>query len=181
MLKALQKALGVQPKAEEVAGPAVEAAVAELSATLDATRAEFDEFKQTAEALLVAADAEKAELVAKLEEANAKLAAAADVLASAEADKEAAEAAALAAKLNARKEKVLAAVGTERADALLQVTEEMDDAAFDAVLSAIGLGAKAEAESQMFNEVGVAAEADAAKVVDESPEMKILKKKYAKK
>jgi hypothetical protein len=42
------------------------------------------------------------------------------------------EAAAL--KLTARKEKVVASLGTERAEALLRATEGMDDAAFEAVL-----------------------------------------------
>lgn len=181
MLKELQKALGIKPAEKQAVGADVEAAVAELSATLDAARAEFEEFKQTAEALLAAADGERAELTAQLAEANKKLADATAAFTSAEAAKAEAEAAALAVKLDARKEKVIAAVGTERADALLTVTEEMDDAAFDAVLSAIGLGVKAEAESPLFNEVGVAGEADAAKVVEESTEMKILKKKYAKK
>lgn len=177
MLKALQKALGgnaadAKLSAEDVTA-AVQAAVAEL-------RTEFDEYKQTAEALLENAEAV---LVARTAELDAALARVKELEAStvdAEAAAAAAEAEALARKLAARKEKVVAAIGTERADALLKVTEGMDDAAFEAVASALGVSAAAEADSPLFKEVGADAQADASKV-EESAEMKILKAKYEKK
>lgn len=170
MLKALQKAVGIKPEA---------------NAELTALQAEFNEFKETAEALMAAAEEREAELAAKLEEANAKLAEVAEAVAAAEAAKAQAEAdalaaveAALAAKLAARKDKLIAAVGTERADALLAL--EMDDAAFEAVVAALGVSAAVEAASPLFNEAGVDAQADAAQVV-ESAEMRILKAKFGKK
>jgi GTP cyclohydrolase III len=85
-------------------------------------------------------------------------------------------------KLAARKEKVVASLGTERADALLKVTEGMDDAAFEAVVSALGVSAAVEAASPLFKEVGVDAKADATKVREESARNEDSQaKKYAKK
>lgn len=183
MLETLRKALGgkeatkpdqteVKLTAEDVTA-AVQAAVAELNG-------KFDEYKQTADAAMAEAaekitglQGELAAMAGKLTEAQAALDAADE-----EAVKAAQEAAAL--KLTARKEKVVASLGTERAEALLKATEGMNDAAFEAVASALGVSAAVEAAAPLFNEVGVDAQADASKVV-ESPEMRILKNKYAKK
>lgn len=183
MLETLRKALGgkeaTKPDQTEVklttedVTAAVQAAVAELNG-------KFDEYKQTADAAMAEAaekitglQGELAAMAGKLTEAQAALDAADE-----EAVKAAQEAAAL--KLTARKEKVVASLGTERAEALLKATEGMDDAAFEAVASALGVSAAVEAASPLFKEVGVDAQADASKIV-ESPEMRILKNKYAKK
>lgn len=194
MLKQLQKALGMGDKtaeAQEKVEPTastetleVRLNTEEIQAAIDAAvaelRAEFDSYKETAEAMVAQAEEQAASLSAQLAEANAKLNAATEALTVAAAEKAAAEAEALAQKLAARKEKVVAAIGTERADALLKVTENMDDAAFEAVVSALGVSAETEANSALFKEVGASGEADASQVV-ESAEMRILKQKYGKK
>lgn len=191
MLKELMKALGKGEKAEEVIQPeqeastesivaegelVVEAVTEELVANTDFAllQAEFDLFKQSAADAASQAAAQVAELVSKLDEANAALAAIA-------AEKAAMAAEAEAKRLAARKEKVEAAIGTEKAAGLLLATEGLDDAAFNAVVSALAGSVEAEAETELFKEVGVTAEADAAKVVTESAEMKILKQKYQSK
>lgn len=184
MLDALKKALG----SKEAAKPTLEvkfsdeqmaAIQADIAAAVAVARAEFEDYKQTAEAMVAAAEEQVATLTAQLAEANEKLGAAAAAIVDSEAAKQAAEASALAAKLAVRKEKVVAAIGTARADALLTVTEGMDDAAFDAVLAALGAKADAEAADPLFNEVGVEAQADPAQVTnEESKEMKILREKY---
>ena len=82
------------------------------------------------------------------------------------------------AKFAARKEKVVSAIGTEKADGLMLATQGLDDAAFDAVVSALAGSVDVEASKGLFAEVGVSASADTTKIVAESPEMKILKQKY---
>lgn len=176
MLDKLKKALGGKEAAKPVEQLEVKLDTTEVQAAIDAAvatvSAEFGEFKTSAEAAMLEAAEKITSLEAALAEANAALEAA-------NADKAQAVVDAAALKAAARKEKVIAAVGTERAPALLTVTEGMEDAAFDAVLSALSTGAKAEAESPLFTEVGVDAQADTAKVVEsESAEMKILKAKY---
>lgn len=131
---------------------------------LDAMKAEFDGVKAGFESVI-------AELTGKLEAAEAALAAVA-------AEKAELVAKAAAVKLAARKEKVIAAIGTDRADALMAATEGLDDAQFSAVVSAMAVATDAETKSPLFNEVGVTAEADAAAVVEESVEARILKQKY---
>lgn len=193
MLKELQKALGITPKVEATA-PTLEVKIsaedvqAAIAVAVESLRAEFDEYKQTAEAMVAAADEQVALLKAEIETLGQALTATETALAEAQAaldaaDEEAMKAAAeaAAAKLEARKEKVIGIVGTERADALLKVTEGMDDAAFEAVVAALGVGVEAEAKAPLFKEVGVDAEADTAKVVGETAEMRILKNKYGKK
>lgn len=169
MLKALQRHLGGKP-AEQLTIELNEAIAAGVAEALSGLQAAFDEFKTEAEAHATGLSEALTATENKLTEVQAALEAAA-------ADKAAAEAAAQAAKLEARKEKVLGIVGTERADALLKVTEGMDDTAFEAVVAALGVGAAAEAASPLFKEAGVDVAADSA-AVTETPEMKRLKAKY---
>lgn len=76
----------------------------------------------------------------------------------------------------ARKAKVETAIGeNEKAAKLLAATENMEDAQFEAVVSALAGSFEAEAKTEMFKEVGVAAEADASKV-DEDPVQKLAAK-----
>lgn len=181
MLKKLMKAAGLtaDTSANELVEAVVEAAdlvsaaVVVPAADVEALTAEFAEFKASAEAA-------QAALTVTVAELTTALATATEALAATKAEAAQVAAAALATKMEARKEKVTSLLGTVRADALLQVTEGMDDAAFDAVVSALGIGAEAEAEAPLFKEVGVAAQADAA-VVTESAEMRILKQKFGKK
>lgn len=177
MLKALMKAAGIKQEekpVEAAAEPTQELTLvvdtSAVQAELDGLRAEFESFKETAEQMVAVAEAQVAELKAALDAANAALAAA-------EVEKIDAEAAAEAQRLAARKEKVEAAIGTEKAAGLLAATENLDDAAFEAVVSALAGSIEAEAKTSLFKETGVAAEADAAQV-EESETMRILKAKY---
>lgn len=183
MLKELQKALGLgKPEAakpaEATESLAITVDTTAIQAAIDAAvtelRVEFDAFKETAEGMVASLSEELTATKTALEAAQAALGAAeakeAELVATAETK-----------RLAARKELVVAAVGTERADALLTATEGLDEAAFSAVVSALGVSATVEAASPLFTEVGVTAEADTASVVAESKEMSILKKKYAKK
>lgn len=182
MLKELQKALGMKPAEKQVTTETLELKLdtSDIQATVDAMKAEFDEFKQTAEALLAESEAKTKSLTEQLEAANALVADFRAAAVMAEAEKLQAVADAAAAKLAGRKEKLVALLGTERADALLTVTENMEDAGFDAVVSALGVGAAAEADAPLFKEVGATVEADAAQIV-ETAEMRALKSKYGKK
>lgn len=177
MLKELMKQLRAEPKAAEVAEEVVELAV-EVAPQVDAAAhealvQEFEAFKAEANALVAQAEGDSAELISKLEGAWA-------TITSLEAQIAEMNASALAAKLSARKEKVVAAIGTERADSLMAATEGLDDTAFDAVVSALVGKGEAEASSDLFKEVGVTAEVDASKVESETAEMKMLKAKYNK-
>lgn len=186
MLKELMKAAGLtsdkaeKPQAAQAEGTGLvvkfdAAQMAEIQASIDAAvaeaKAEFESYKETAEGLVAAAEAQVASLTAQLTEAQVALAAAA-------AEKQALVEDAETKRLNARKEKIVAAIGEAKAPALMAATESLDDAAFDAVVSALVGGVAAEANSPLFKEVGVAAEADASKVVLETPEMRALKDKY---
>lgn len=186
LLARLAKAVGIAPTAtaevvEQVA-EAVAAAPAEavaeqvietLSIAIDtsALQLELDAIKAEFGVQLDAANAALAELTGKYEVATAQLAAIA-------AEKAELVANAAAAKLAARKEKIVAAIGTEKSDALMTATEGLDDAQFNAVVSAMAGSVEAEAKTDLFKEVGVTADADASKVTEESAEMQILKKKY---
>lgn len=125
--------------------------------------------KPTPEATLSAEDvlalrAALDESKAALEAANGKivaLTAIVDEAAEFKASKEKAEA---DAKLNARKDKVVAAVGTAQAEAIIAATASMDDTGFDAVMAALSVKAVAETSGALFKEVGVDAEADQTKV-----------------
>jgi hypothetical protein len=136
----------------------------ELNLTIDTSdiRAELEAFRQEANALLANAETQIAELTTQLaattaekESVSQKLEVATAALVEVERVKQAAIEEAKAAKLAARKEKVVAAIGTEKAQGLLSATEELDDAAFGAVVSALVGSVEAEAKTGLFNEVGV--------------------------
>lgn len=110
-------------------------------------------------------------LLSQLEEAKAALAEVEAAKASLETDK-------LAKQLAARKQRVEMAIGTEKAPALLAATENLEDAQFEAIVGAMAASFENESKSQMFQEVGVSAEVDPTKTVEESAEMRALKQKY---
>ena len=83
-------------------------------------------------------------------------------------------------KMAARKSVVEASIGTEKADAFLAATAELDDVAFQSVASALASSMDVEANSAMFKEVGVTGKAESISV-EETQEMKQLKQKYAAK
>ena len=80
-------------------------------------------------------------------------------------------------KLTARKSLIVDAVGTARADAIFDMSKEMDDKSFGVMLNAVATSMKQESDSEMFKEVGVAGEV-AASAEEESLEMKLLKAEY---
>lgn len=102
-----------------------------------------------------------AELTSKYESAQA-------ALAEIEAAKSALIAEQIAAKLAARKEKVETVIGTAKAPALLSATESLDDAAFEAVVSAIQGSVEQESKSELFREVGASGSADALNVEEDA-------------
>lgn len=84
-------------------------------------------------------------------------------------------------RMDARKEKIVMSIGTAKADALMAATESLDDAAFEAIVGAMAVSFETEANTAMFKEVGVTAEAEAALVVEESSLEAALKQKYRSK
>lgn len=168
-------------EATEQVTEAVEQAVETLTVKIDASevQAEIEKLQAQVDAVTAEFGAKLEEAAAALAEMTAKFEAAQAELATLAAEKAEMVANARAVKLAARKEKVVAAIGTEKADGLMLATEGLDDAAFEAVVSALAGSVDAEAKTELFSEVGVAAEADAAKVVEESEEMKLLKQKYS--
>lgn len=167
MLDKFKKLLGAAPEAEAVVeAPVVEAQAVE-TALADDMQAKLAQLTVDIE---VAAGA--------LATMTANYEAAQGIINALTAEKAEAQAKADVAKFAARKEKVVAAIGTEKADGLMLATAGLDDAAFNAVVSALAGSVAVEASSKLFSEVGVAAEADAAKVVEESKEMALIKQRY---
>ncbi len=109
-----------------------------------------------------------ATVLSQLAESQAALAEVTAALTAVHEAKELAEANALAAKLTARKEKILAALGTERADAFMAATEAMPDAQFDTVMAAMAVTSAGEASSPAFTETGVEASANVDALVAEA-------------
>lgn len=146
-----------------------------LTVTVDATavKAELAQLQAEFESNI-------SELKGQLEAAMASVEELKSALDAEKAAKEELIAKAKDAKLAARKERVVAAVGTDKADGVMAAVESLDDAAFEAIVSAMQGSVDAEAKSSMFKEVGVTAEVDASKVAEESQEMKLLKAKYKK-
>ena len=108
---------------------------------------------EAAQAALNAVTAEKAEMIVKTE----------------------------AAKFAARKEKVVLAIGSsEKSEALMLATQDLNDVSFDAVVKALAGSVDAEASSSLFTEVGVSANVDTTKIVGESSVMKLINKKNNK-
>lgn len=113
----------------------------------DAVLAQLAAVTADLESVKAATEAMKAEYEAKL-----------SAYAAAE---EQAKADALAAKMDARRKDVEAKMGTEKAAAFLSATEGMDDEKVDSFLQIFATNATAEANSEMFKEVGVETKADA--------------------
>lgn len=187
MLKSLMKAVGIGEQADTAKADTETNAELQTTISLAVTAAveglvaEFEAFKETAEAMVAQAGEINSLLAAQLAEATTKLAdtenrlsAAYELIGSLSDDAE-------CKRVATRQDKIVAAVGELKAPALLAATDSLDDAAFDAVVSALVGGVAAEAASPLFTEVGVTAEVDASKIVVESKEMQILKKKYPKK
>ncbi len=139
--------------------------------------AEFVAYKDEAEGVVQAYTTQVNELTTALADAAEQVASLTTALAEATAEKTAAVEAAAAQKLADRKEKIVALVGEINADAMLQVTTDMDDQRFETFIAAIsGVQAK-EAKSPLFKEVGATTDVEVPQTT-ESAEMKLLKAKY---
>ncbi len=142
----------------EEQGAQAEMSVANMAAELSALQASFASQSESFAAL-----------AQQLADAQAALSAV-------EGAKAALEAEAKNKQLAARKQRVEMAIGTEKAPAMLSATEQLDDAQFEAIVSAMAMSFETEANSQMFKEAGVTAKAEAV-ADEESLEMKIIKAK----
>lgn len=166
MLKTLQKyfktATDVAPQEEDVnmktEEQATQAAADNQAEVLAASLASATEAKTALEATVATLESTVAELTAKYETVQAALTASEDaqkVLATQAAEK----------RLTERTEAIKAAVGTDKVEALLAATDGMADEQFNVIVSAMAASFDAEAETEMFQEAGMAAET----VVDEKP------------
>lgn len=129
------------------------------SEAIAALNAELDQFKLEASQLLEASKLENEKLSADLKTTQEALIEAKGKLKEIEEAKAAAEKQALETKLAIRREKIVAAIGTDKADGLMAATEGLDDAGFDAIVSALAGSVKAEANTELFKEAGVDAKA----------------------
>ena len=152
--KLLSVAVEAQPEAQAAAAAAVEVSMdAEFSVMREQLAAAVEGLAgmtanfEAAQAVVNALTAEKAESAVKAE----------------------------AAKYTARKEKVVLAIGTAKADGLMLATQGLDDVSFDAVVSALAGSVDVEASKGLFAEVGVSASADTTKIDEESSVMKLIK------
>lgn len=165
-----QPAAQVAPQ-EEVELMTKPEAQADMAAETNAT--ELASQLAIATEALVATQSQLTQLTEKFEAAQA-------ALEEIEAAKAALIAEAAQAKMNARKAQIEATLGTDKAEAVLKATENLEDAAFDVVLSAFVKSLEVESQGTLFTEQGVAAEVDASKVAVESLEMQIIKAKQTK-
>ncbi len=172
MIDALKRKLGITP------APA-QAVVTEKEEVMDVK--ETGTAAQATAESVASLSASVASLTADLATANSQISEMTSVIAEfVKADAKSA-ADALAVKLDARKTKIVAAVGTEKADALQAALATMTDGAFDAVMLAMSATVKTEATTALFTEVGVDATADTTKLAAESnPVMDYLTAKYKK-
>lgn len=163
MLDKLKKKLGIMP-----ANPEASQEVTQAGALPEQQKEETMNVEEKAQVELASHEAVVAELAAmKTEMASFKAAADAmkaeyeEKLSAYAAAEEKAKADAVAAKLATRRAAVEANIGTDKADAFMEATKELDDTAFAAICSAMAGSAKAEAESELFKEVGVETKAEA--------------------
>lgn len=157
------------PPADEAL--ATEAVADEALSTLQAS---FDAFKLEAEANTLDLTSKLTTAIEHVRSAGEQVEQLQASLTALGAEKAAMEAAAEAAKLTARNERLLTAVGSARAPALQIAFATLEDAAFDAAVAALTVAGDVEGKSRFFREAGANAEADPAKTVEMSKEMQIL-------
>lgn len=179
MLDALKKKLGIVPAKQEVEMKDSSAGQVDLTTSPEFTELAASFAAQTEQ--FTTLQTQFAELTEKFTTAETALAAANAALAEVEQARAQVVAEAHAVKMSARKAVVVATIGDVKADAFVAATEMLDDAAFEAVSSALAGSAALEADTTLFKDVGVEAQADTTKVVEESAEMKLLKQKYGAK
>lgn len=179
MLKHLQKLFAGQPAPTAQADNVEEVNMENQEGTVTpvANSGTVDVASLTAS--LQTANESLADVSAKLAKAEAQIAELTSIVTQAAEFKAAEEQAALVAKLAARKEKAVLAVGTEKAETLMTATTGMDDASFNAVLAVTTTTLSTEANSNMFTEKGVEGNADTT-AVQSNKTMEILQAKYCK-
>jgi len=173
MLESLKKALGV--KQDQAEPEMSDKSIGLDSINAIAKLAEFAEVIDQLNAVIGEKDASLQELASKLESFE-------QVAKEAEAQAEAIRVAAEAAALESKKALLAEVVGKDNPslDALFNSISGLDSEAFNTVVSGFKAARVAEAQSEMFKQVGVSGEAEAS-TDTESPEMKILKAKRASK
>lgn len=176
MLKALQKALsGSKPEEQltEAVEVVVEASTQSVEQSLAVQLQEAIGVVEQLNAVIAEKDISLAELLAKVESLSAY------------AEKAEAEAKALAEQakmkeVESRKEKLASVIGSENPgfDATFAAVSSLDEANFNVVVDAMAAARKAEADSEMFKQVGVSGEAETKPDDGVSLEMRILQQKY---
>lgn len=151
-------------------------------AAFDNVKAELAQLQEQ----FAAKELEMADVVAKFDAVVAEKAATEEALATAIEHTQQLEASlkeqadkVLADKLATRKQMIVDVLGDTKADATFEATKDLDDSAFGVVLNALKLSLDKEANSEMFQETGVSAEADS-NLVTESAVAKSLRAKYNK-
>jgi chaperonin cofactor prefoldin len=169
MLKGIQKLMNNKHEGD------VEMSAAELATELSTTKATLE----SQVALFSELSGKYASLEAAFTELTSNFESAQTALAAVEAEKKELATKAEEARLVARKEKIVAAVGTSQADALMAAVGGLEDAQFNAVVSAMATSREAEANTEAFQEVGVSGHADASKVAVEKSALEAkLEEKY---
>lgn len=150
MLKGIQKLMNKEKEGDvEMSAAELATELTTTKTTLEAQVAQFSELSTKYASL----EASFAELTSQLESAQAALAAADTAKKQLEVD-------AHTAKMTARKERIVAFVGDEKAEALMAATESLDDVTFNLIVDAKATALATEASSPLFQETGVAAEAN---------------------
>jgi len=137
-------------------------------AQLEALQAQMTELQEALASKSAEFETKVAEMSAgyetKLSALAADLTKALEEKAKAEAVAEGVKKAAEQAKADKRMDSIKAVVGDAKSDALFAAVGGLEDAAFEAVLASFDGANKAQAESEMFTEAGVAGEADTSAV-----------------
>ena len=128
------------------------------------------------EGVVATLNAAVAEKDASLQELAGKLAEYGEIAKEAEAKAEALRVEAEAKALASRKEKLGSVIGSENPgfDATFNAISGLDDVAFSVIVEGFAASFAKQAESPMFQEIGVGGEADTSKI-EESAEMRIIK------
>lgn len=142
----LEDAKEVVESLEQVEEANVEAAVEDVVATVELSK--YEEVVK-----------ELADVRSTLVSLEASFNAAKEELAAFQAEKQAAVEAVKAAKLESRRNAISAVAGDIKADALMSAVVDMEDAQFDAIVSALSMNI--EKEEAAFEEIGVTADAEA--------------------
>lgn len=143
--------------------------VAELEAKLTQMGEQFAQMEEQFALAKQSLEAHVADAVARAEQAEA-------VLKAKEEAEQAAVQAAEEARLNARKEKLSAAVGDEKAVEMFEALKALPDAAFDSVVDS--MSAAVDQKNKQMDEIGFTVEQK--EVVQEDRTAALLKKRYQK-